>query len=64
MPDPINIGPRAATRRAIGGAIALVSAAGLLAFFVMGDVSALWTLPYAVLLWLGALGVLQARART
>jgi len=64
MPDPVNLGPRAATRRAIGGVTALVAAAGLLAFLVAGAVSMFWTVPYAVLLWLGGLGVLQAQART
>jgi len=64
MPEPANIGPRGARRRAAQGWIALLGAAVVLTALVTGRAPLIWSAPYALLLWLGALGVLQARAKT
>lgn len=64
MSQPTNIGPRGARRRAVPGAVALIAAAALGVGMVLGIVAAAWMAPYVLLLWLGGLGVFQARAKT
>jgi len=64
MSDPTNLGPRGARRRAALGAIALLAALPLFPALVFGNLPLAWAAPYALLLAGGALGALQARART
>lgn len=59
-----NIGPRGVRARAVQGAAALVAAATLFLVQAVRGTPLIWMLPAAILLWLGALGILQARAKT
>lgn len=64
MPEPRNIGPRGAVLRAAFGTVGLVAAVALLIFQTVRGVRPGWALAAAPLLWLGSLGILQARAKT
>lgn len=64
MPAPANLGPRGARRRALQGTTALAAAAPLLAAVAADALWLGWTVPGVLLLWGGALGILQAHAKT
>jgi hypothetical protein len=64
MPGIPNIGPRGARRRAARGTIALAAALPLGVALALGRAPVIGIAPYLILLWLGAVGVLQAHAGT
>jgi hypothetical protein len=64
MTEHANIGPRGIRVRGRLGALAFLGAAVLLAVLTMRDAPLAWTLGIAPLVWLGGLGVFQARAKT
>jgi hypothetical protein len=59
-----NIGPRQRRSRWLGGAVAAVAAAGLLAFLVLSDAPRWWRLAVALPVWFAALGLLQSKEKT
>ncbi len=59
-----NIGPRGRRRRALLGVAALAAGVAILALLLMLGVDRGWRALLVVPFWVGALGVLQARAHT
>ena len=60
----INIGPRESRKRLIVGIGTLAAGLILAVFFVLGDVERKWRMVLLLPLWMGALGVFQARRKT
>jgi hypothetical protein len=63
-PRAVNIGPRGRRQRRIFGGIFLVAAFLLVAWLVDVDASRWWRVLAWPLLWLSAIGLLQAQMRT
>jgi hypothetical protein len=61
---PINIGPKESCKRLVMGLGALAAGLILAAVFVVGGVERKWRAVLFIPLWIGALGVFQARQRT
>jgi len=59
-----NIGPRERRKRMRFGAVLLAAGAGLEAVLVGVEAQRLWRLFLFLPLWVGALGLLQAREKT
>jgi hypothetical protein len=59
-----NIGPRGRRRRLLSGVVTLAVGIGLACWAVAAGAPRMWRLLLVVPFWSGALGVLQARART
>jgi hypothetical protein len=59
-----NIGPAERRKRSVFGSVALGAALIALGAMSIGDVPRLWRIALFVPVWLGALGILQARAGT
>lgn len=64
MPELCNLEATGRRGRLIGGAVALMLAGGLAVRMSVGMMSRLWLLALFGLVWLGALGVLQAWGHT
>jgi hypothetical protein len=64
MSNLSNIGPRGVRARAVQGAVALAAAAVLFLLQALRGTPLIWTLSTAILLWLGGIGIFQARAKT
>jgi len=64
MTEPTNLGPRGVRRRARLGALGLGAAGVALVVQVVLDAPVTWTLGLGPLLWVGGLGVFQAREKT
>ncbi|MBI2160103.1 MAG: hypothetical protein HYU25_06980 [Candidatus Rokubacteria bacterium] len=63
-PKIANIGPRGRRRRVLLGAAALAAGVAILILLLMLGVDRGWRALLVVPFWVGALGVLQARAQT
>lgn len=59
-----NIGPRGRRRRALIGGAALAAGVAILTLLLMLGVDRGWRAVLVVPFWVGALGILQARAHT
>jgi hypothetical protein len=62
--DVINIGAAEQRKRRVVGIVALAAAVALLVWLDLSHAGRWWRLGAFPLLWVGALGFLQARART